>query len=104
MSFVRSSTQGKTVESIANADEIILSAGGAIQTSFDLEEQLTLARVALDMSDADIELTTLGEPILEAAWSDDGRWIYTGDPDEIKTFVLDAIDTGEPDATPTSGE
>lgn len=85
--------QGKSVESIANADEIILSAGGAIQTSFDLEEQLTLARVAIEMQDGDIVLTTLGEPILQPGWSDDGRWIYTGDPDEIKAFILDAIDT-----------
>ena len=92
--------QGKTVESIANADEIILSAGGAIQTSFDLEEQLTLARVAFEMSDGDIDLTTLGEPILESAWSEDGLWIYTGDPEEIKAFVLDAIDTDKLGATP----
>ncbi len=94
--------QGKSLTSIANADEIILSAGGAIQTSFDLEEQLTLARVALAMGDADISLTTLGEPILEAAWSEDGRWIYSGDPEEIKAFVLDAIDTYRSDATPLS--
>ena len=96
-------SQGKTVESIANADEIILSAGGAIQTSFDLEAQLTLARLAYEMSDADIALTTLGEPILEGAWSDDGRWIYTGDPDEIEAFVLDAIDTDNMGATPEPG-
>jgi LCP family protein required for cell wall assembly len=91
--------QGKSVESITNADEIILSAGGAIQTSFDLEEQLTLARIAFEMKDGDIELTTLAEPVLEAGWSDDGRWIYTGDPEEIKNFILNAIDTG-PAATP----
>ena len=96
--------QGKSLASIANADEIILSAGGAIQTSFDLEEQLTLARVALAMSEADISLTTLGEPILEASWSEDGRWIYTGDPEEIKAFVLNAIDTEQVGATPISGE
>jgi LCP family protein required for cell wall assembly len=94
--------QGKSVESIANADEIILSAGGAMQTSFDLEEQLTLARVAFEMGDGDIVLTTLGEPILEAGWSDDGRWVYTGDSEEIKTFVLNAIDTGIIGATPES--
>jgi len=96
-------SQGKSVESIANADEIILSAGDAIQTSFDLEAQLTLARLAFDMSDADIALTTLGEPILEGAWSDDGRWIYTGDPEEIEAFVLNAIDTDRVGATPQPG-
>lgn len=95
--------QGKSVESIANADEIILSAGGAIQTSFDLEEQLTLARIAFEMQDGDVQLTTLGEPVLVAGWSDDGRWIYTGDPEEIKAFVLDAIDTEKPAATPSPG-
>jgi LCP family protein required for cell wall assembly len=93
--------KGKSINSIANADEIILSAGGAMQTSFDLEEQLTLARIAYEMSDSDIKLTTLGEPLLQAAWSEDGRWIYTGDPDQIKTFVLDAIDPNGA-ATPES--
>jgi LCP family protein required for cell wall assembly len=92
--------RGKSVESIANADQIILSAGGAMQTSFDLEEQLTLARVAFQMSESDISLTTLGEPILDAAWTEDGAWIYTGDPDEIKAFVLDAIDTEKVNGTP----
>lgn len=97
-------TQGKSISSIANADEIILSAGNAIQTSFDLEEQLTLARIAYEMSDGDIKLTTLGEPLLQAAWSEDGRWIYTGDPEAIKAFVLDAIRTdGDGTATPASG-
>ncbi|HET9659310.1 MAG TPA: LCP family protein [Thermomicrobiales bacterium] len=96
--------QGKSITSIANADEIILSAGGAIQTSFDLEEQLTLARIAYEMSDSDIQLTTLGEPLLQAAWSEEGRWIYTGDPEAIKAFVLDAISTGgDGAATPGSG-
>jgi LCP family protein required for cell wall assembly len=96
--------QGKSITSITNADEIILSAGGAIQTSFDLEEQLTLARIAYEMSNGDIQLTTLGEPLLQAAWSEDGRWIYTGDPDAIKTFVLDAIRTdGAGSATAISG-
>lgn len=97
--------QGKSIESITNADEVILSAGGAMQTSFDLEEQLTLARIAYQMSDSDIHLTTLGEPLLQAGWSDDGRWIYTGDPEEIKAFVLSAISTdGEGTATPESGD
>jgi LCP family protein required for cell wall assembly len=92
--------RGKSVDSIANADEIILAAGGAMQTSFDLEEQLTLARVAFEMSEGDIKLTTLSEPILEPGWSDDGRWVYTGDPEEIKAFVLAAIDTEQIGATP----
>jgi hypothetical protein len=74
-----------------------------MQTSFDLEEQLTLARIAYEMSDGDIQLTTLGEPLLEAGWSEDGRWIYTGDPEAIKAFVLDAISTDGPGtATPES--
>lgn len=96
-------TQGKSIESIANADQIILSAGGAIQTSFDLEEQLTLARVAYEMNDAEIRLTTLGEPLLQPGWNADGQWIYTGDPAAIEAFVLDALRTdNEGMATPAS--
>ncbi len=96
--------QGKSIESIANADQVILSAGGAIQTNFDLEEQLTLARIAFEMSDADIRLTTLGEPLLQSGWSEDGLWIYTGDPAAIESFVRDALDTDKTDtAAPVSG-
>ncbi len=96
--------QGKSIKSITNADQIILSAGGAMQTSFDLEEQLTLARIAYQMSDGDIQLTTLGEPLLQSGWSDDGRWIYTGDPEAIKAFVLNALRTSDDGtATPASG-
>lgn len=95
--------QGKSIESIANADQIILSAGDAIQTSFDLEQQLTLARIAFEMSDADIRLTTLGEPLLQPGWNAEGLWIYTGDPAAIEAFVLDALRTGTAtSATPTS--
>lgn len=97
-------SKGKSIESITNADEIILSAGGAMQTSFDLEEQLTLARIAYEMQDSDIRLSTLGEPLLQAAWSEDGRWIYTGDADAIKAFVLDAVRTdGDGTASSESG-
>ena len=85
--------QGKSIESITNADQIILSAGGAIQTSFDLEQQLTLARIAFEMDDGDIRLTTLGEPLLQSSWSEEGLWIYTGDPAAIEAFVLDALRT-----------
>ncbi len=96
--------QGKSIESIANADQVILSAGGAIQTSFDLEQQLTLARIAFEMTDGDIHLTTLGEPLLQPSWSEDGLWIYTGDPAAIKAFVLGALSTSPGDgATPQSG-
>jgi LCP family protein required for cell wall assembly len=86
-------SKGRSISSITNADDIILAAGDAVQTSFDLEEQLTLARLAFAMSPEDIHLSTLGEPILQPGWTDEGRWVYTGDSDQIKRFVLDALDT-----------
>lgn len=94
--------KGKSLESIANAEEIILSAGSVVQTSFDLEEQLTLARLAMSMDEGDIQLAVLGEPILSSDWDVDGRWIYTGDPASIRSFVLEAIrtDYGTPSYSP----
>lgn len=82
---------GKSFSSIRNADDVILAMAGAIQTSFPLEEQLTLARLAFVMEPSDIELVPLAQPLIEAGWTEDGRWVYTGDPEAIKSFVWETL-------------
>jgi LCP family protein required for cell wall assembly len=83
--------QGKSFSSIRNADEVILAMGSAIQTSFPLEEQLTLARLAFLMEPSNISLVALAPPLIEAGWTEDGRWIYTGDLTEINAFVRSTL-------------
>ncbi len=84
-------TEGRSLSSIARADELIVTASEAIQTSFSLEEQLTLARLAMQMSPASVSIVTLAEPLLASGWTEDGAWVYTADPDELYAFVHDAL-------------
>ncbi|MBX3070248.1 MAG: LCP family protein [Thermomicrobiales bacterium] len=79
--------QGRSLSSITRADDLIVSAAETIQTSFTLEEQLTLARLAMQMSPDNVAITTLAEPLLQADWTDDGAWVYTADPQELFDFV-----------------
>lgn len=85
--------KGKSFRSVTHADEIILAAGDSVQTSFRLEEQLTLARLARELERDDISLTTLGEPLLQGGFIEDGRWVYTGDMDAIRAFIEQSLDT-----------
>ena len=83
--------QGRSLSSIARADDLIISASEAIQTSFSLEEQLTLARLAMQMSPDNVSIVTLSEPLLQSGWTEDGVWVYTADPGALYEFVQDAL-------------
>jgi LCP family protein required for cell wall assembly len=100
--------KGKSFSSVTKVDDLILAAGDSVQTSFPLEQQLTLVRLAYEMQDADINMASLGQPILQAGETPDGRWAYVGDINEIVSFVHDSLmiqgdATPEPDAN-TQGE
>ncbi|MGD9711806.1 MAG: LCP family protein [Thermomicrobiales bacterium] len=83
--------QGRSLSSIARADDLIVSASDALQTSFGLEEQLTLARLAMHMSPDQVSIVTMAEPLLESGWSEDGAWVYTADPAEVVSFVRESL-------------
>lgn len=89
--------KGKDLKSATRADNVILALGDSIQTSFPLEQQLTLARLAYGMEESAITITSLGQPILQAGETPDGRWAYVGDINEIVAFVQSAIEI--PDAS-----
>jgi LCP family protein required for cell wall assembly len=79
--------EGKSLGSLTRATDIILALGGAVQTSLTLEAQLSLARIGLALESSDIFLTGVGQPLVEEGWTDDGAWVYVGDPAEIAAFV-----------------
>ena len=83
--------KGKGLQSATRADNIILALGGSVQTSFPLEQQLTLARVAFAMDESAITITPLGQPLLQEGSTPDGRWAYVGDMDAIVAFVQNAL-------------
>ena len=55
--------QGKSAGSINKIDNMILALGGSAQTSFTLEQQLTLARLALQLDSSEIILSSLAPPL-----------------------------------------
>ena len=86
--------RGKSLGSVARADEVIVALGDAVQTGFDLRQQLLLVRVAFATDRADIEMITLAEPLIEPATTDAGAWVYIGDPTALAAFVQAALATG----------
>ena len=48
--------RAKTFDSITNGYQIITALGDSVQTSFYLDQQLTLAQIGYSMDDGDIQL------------------------------------------------
>lgn len=85
--------RGKSISSVTRADEVIVALGKSVQTSFPLDQQLTLARLGNEIERADIRLSTLGPPLLESGYTEDGKWVYFADQKAMVTFVQDALKT-----------
>lgn len=91
--------QGRDLGSIRKSDEIIVALSDTIQTSFDLEQQLTLARIGWEMDRADITLTTLEAPLIYGDTDPaTGAWVYFSDPVEVAAFIDNHLRNG-----PTAG-
>jgi LCP family protein required for cell wall assembly len=95
--------KGKSIGSVTRFDDIIGALGGSVQTSFPFEQQLTLARLGLEIERIDIRLSVLGPPLLESGYTEDGRWVYTGDTTTIVAFVQDALKTDPASMTAGTG-
>jgi LCP family protein required for cell wall assembly len=97
---------GKSLSSIAKIQPLILALGKTIQTSFPLDQQLTLARLGLEMNQGEIRYTVLGADMLAGGpLYDGGPWVYSGDMSQIAAYVqssliTDPTDYPSPVATP----
>lgn len=85
--------KGQTVRSVTRAQRIVRAAGGAVQTDFSLAQQLVLARLALQMDQANVRTTALGQPLVQPGWTADGLWVYRGDPAKLRSFVRRSLKT-----------
>lgn len=83
--------QGKQIGSINKIDNMIVALGSSAQTSFTLQQQLTLARLALEIDSANIIFSSLAPPLLQSGYTESGAWVYTGDMNEIIAFIKNAI-------------
>jgi LCP family protein required for cell wall assembly len=91
--------KGQAVGSVARAQRIVRAVGGAVQTDFSLAEQLVLARLALQLAQANVRMTAMGQPLVQPGWTADGLWVYRGDPTKLRSFVRRSLKTTA--ATPT---
>jgi len=100
--------KGKNLNVITKIQPLILALGKTIQTSFPLDQQLTLARLGLEMNQDNIRFTVLGaDQLAGGPLYDGGPWVYSGDMTVIAQYVQNALSTdpsayaiGTPVATP----
>lgn len=86
--------RGKSIGTIRRGDEIIVALGDTVQTSFGMQQQLTLARVARNVDRSDIRLTTLEAPLIAGGYTEDGAWVYFSDPNAVAAFVNETLESG----------
>lgn len=79
--------EGQSLGSVTRITQVIRAAGGAVLTSFGWDKQLALVNVALKLDQRNIVMESITEPLVTPATSDDGQWIYIGDPTEIGLFI-----------------
>lgn len=83
--------RGQQFGSIIKAAGTVVALGNAVQTSLTLEEQLTLARIAMSTETANVTHVVLGPPNVTAGWTEEGAWVYRGDPVAVKAFVQQVL-------------
>jgi LCP family protein required for cell wall assembly len=83
--------QGQKLGSLTRVADLITALSGAALTSFQFDEQLALAAMALRIEEGQIQMVNLEQPIIQPGTSADGAWIYTGDINEIRNYIESAL-------------
>lgn len=79
--------EAKDLGSITKANSIIIALGDSVQTSFPLDQQLTLARIGLDMDRSAIDLEAIPEEMLTEGYDEAGAWVYFADIASVASFI-----------------
>ena len=83
--------QGQELGSLTRVADLIRALSGAALTSFQFDEQLALAAMALRIGEGQIQMVNLEQPVIRPGTSADGAWIYTGDINEISGYIESAL-------------
>lgn len=83
--------KGQSLGSVTKITGIIQAAGDTVMTSIGWDKQLALVDIALTLDQRNIEMTNITEPLVVPGTSENGGWIYVGDPGEIGTFIEDVL-------------
>ena len=85
--------KAKSFDSIINGYDVVTALGSSVQTSFFLEQQLTLAQIGYAMDNQDIQLSNLAEPLIWGGYLDSGAWVYFSDPVQVQSWLADSLST-----------
>lgn len=88
--------KGKELGTITRVADLVTALSGAVQTSFHFNEQLALASLALNMSESNIHMANVEQPLVEPGTAANGAWVYVGDPSAISEFIEASL-SGEAD-------
>jgi LCP family protein required for cell wall assembly len=83
--------KGKDLGTITRVADLITALSSAAQTSFHWNEQLALASLALNMSESNIRMLNVGQPLVQPGTSSTGAWVYIGDPAAISAFIESSL-------------
>lgn len=84
--------KAQSLGSVTRIAQVINAVGDAVLTSFDWDEQLALINVGLNLNQNAIVMESVTEPLVTPGTSEDGAWIYIGDPVEIGNFIESVLD------------
>ncbi|MCA9832330.1 MAG: LCP family protein [Thermomicrobiales bacterium] len=84
--------KAQSLGSVTRISQVISAVGDAVLTSFDWDEQLALIGVGLNLNQNTIVMESVTEPLVTPGTSEDGAWIYIGDPVEIGNFIESVLD------------
>ncbi len=79
--------EAKDMGSITKANSMIIALGDSVQTSFPLDQQLTLARIGLDMDRSAIDLEAIPDEMLTEGYDESGAWVYIADIASVASFI-----------------
>jgi LCP family protein required for cell wall assembly len=83
--------KGKDLGTITRVADLITALSSAAQTSFHWNQQLALASLALNMSESNIRMMNVGQPLVQPGTASDGAWVYMGDPAAISAFIESSL-------------
>jgi polyisoprenyl-teichoic acid--peptidoglycan teichoic acid transferase len=79
--------RGQEIGSLTRVADLITALSGAALTSFEWDEQLALASLALRLDTRNLQMANVEPPLIEPGTSSTGAWIYTGDMAAISDYV-----------------
>lgn len=94
--------KGQQVGSLTRVADMINALSGAALTSFQFDEQLALASMALRIEEGKVQMANLEQPVIHPGTSAEGAWIYTGDMNEIRSYI-DSVLSGEIEGSEVPG-